>query len=55
MKRRRLLTPEQAAAHLGIPLEQLELHHAGGTGPTYLEPSPRIIRYLVEDLDDWND
>ncbi len=54
MKRRALLTPEQAAEHLGISLEDLQRHHANGTGPHYLEPSARTIRYLVDDLDAWN-
>lgn len=53
-KKRTLLTTQQAADHLGISAEQLRLHHAGGTGPNYVQLSGRTIRYLVEDLDDWN-
>lgn len=54
MKQRSVLTTKQAAAHLGIPVEQLRLHHQGGTGPNYVQLSGRTVRYLVEDLDDWN-
>jgi len=53
VKPRELLTPEAAAAHLGITTEALAEHHQQGTGPNYVPITKTITRYLVEDLDEW--
>lgn len=53
MKPRQLLTPEAAATYLGITVEALTEHHQQGTGPNYVPITPTITRYLVEDLDEW--
>lgn len=53
MKPRKLLTPEAAAAHLGMTVEELTEHHQQGTGPNYVHVNATITRYLVEDLDEW--
>ncbi|GAA1753682.1 helix-turn-helix transcriptional regulator [Aeromicrobium alkaliterrae] len=53
MKPRELLTPKEAADYLGITAEALAERHQQGTGPNYVPITKTITRYLVEDLDEW--
>lgn len=49
----RLLTPEQAAEHAGITVEELAKFLAQEDGPPYIELRPRTIRYVATDIDTW--
>ncbi|HEV2567861.1 helix-turn-helix domain-containing protein [Sphingomonas sp.] len=44
------LTTEQAARALNVSVRTLQNYRVLGTGPSYVEIGPRIVRYLPEDL-----
>lgn len=46
------LTTEQAAKHLQVPASRLNKARMGCDGPPYIKMG-HLIRYLVEDLDQW--
>lgn len=48
-----LLTPNEAAARLGVAVQTLANWRSSGEGPglPWVEISPRCIRYRPEDLD----
>ena len=48
---RRLLTPEDAAACLGVTKKTLENWRATGNGPGYAKLSGKCVRYQPADLD----
>jgi len=47
------MKPKQAAAYLGLSVQQLELWRWRAEGPPYLRVTSRIIRYRRADLDAW--
>lgn len=47
------LTPAEVEALYGISHRQLEELRRAGQGPTYSQPSPRVIRYYRPDMDAW--
>lgn len=47
------LTPAQAAKQLHMSVRELAALRRAGQGPECLVISPRTIRYLDGDLDDW--
>lgn len=48
----RVLSTDDAAAHLGLSRSTLGKLRLRGTGPAYLKLG-RVVRYLHEDLDRW--
>lgn len=46
----RLLTTKEAAEHLGLKEVTLRTWRRTGSGPMYVELSPRAVRYRPEDL-----
>jgi predicted DNA-binding transcriptional regulator AlpA len=48
-----LLTPQQAAAALGVSTNYLAKLRVSGRGPAFERLTPRVIRYSTADLDDW--
>ena len=46
-----LLTPQQAADHLGVTVRTLEAWRWSGRGPQYVRISARCVRYRHCDLD----
>ena len=48
-----LLTPHQAAKHLGLSPRWLELKRYRGGGPPFVRISARCVRYRREDLKAW--
>ncbi len=48
-----LLTPPEAAAELGLSVEQLAQMRREGTGPDWGELTRRLIRYTRGDLTTW--
>lgn len=48
----RLLTPEQAAERLAMPVLTLQTWRKNGTGPRFYKLGRRI-RYRAEDLEQW--
>lgn len=53
-QKRRLRTPE-AAAYLGLSKSTLEKRRLTGDGPRYTKLGPKVVSYLLEDLDAWAD
>lgn len=49
-----LLTPDQAAAYLQLPVRQLQTWRYLHTGPAYIKAG-RAVRYRRSDLDAWLD
>ena len=47
------LTPAQAAEVLGCAVQTLAHWRCKGNGPPYVCLGPRMVRYLVTDLDAW--
>jgi predicted DNA-binding transcriptional regulator AlpA len=48
----RLLTPAEAAAHVGLSIQTLANFRTVGGGPVYFKLS-RFVRYDEADLNDW--
>jgi predicted DNA-binding transcriptional regulator AlpA len=48
-----LLTTEQAARIVGATRRLLEEYRRKGGGPKFVRLSPRMVRYRVEDLNEW--
>ena len=48
-----LLTVEDAAAHLKISKHTLNRWRVTGEGPPFIKYGPRLVRYLLTDLDGW--
>ena len=49
------LTPEQAAAELGVTANYLAKLRMTGQGPEFERLSPRVIRYARESLTAWRE
>lgn len=49
------LSPKDAAKFLSVSHQELERLRRVGGGPDFRVPSPRLIRYSVEDLCKWMD
>lgn len=49
----KLLTPDEAAAILDIPIRTLKLWRLDNLGPPYCQFGPRTIRYRSTDLERW--
>lgn len=49
------LTPEQAAASLGVTTNYLAKLRISGAGPEYEQLSPRVIRYPRASLTEWRE
>lgn len=47
------LTPEQAAAELGVSTNYLAKLRISGSGPEFERLSPRVIRYPRDSLTAW--
>ena len=47
------LTPDQAAAYIGVAKITLAKWRITGSGPPFHRPKPRLIRYLRSELDAW--
>ena len=47
------MTPEQAAAHLGVKTQTLASWRYRGGGPAFIKLGARLVRYRREDLDAW--
>lgn len=50
-----LMNKLQAAEYLGVSLRTLEGMMHNGTGPRFLKPSKRMVRFRKADLDSWVD
>ena len=50
-----LLTPNQAAATLGLAAATLQRHRTDGTGPKFIKLGKRRVAYRVVDLQAWVD
>jgi predicted DNA-binding transcriptional regulator AlpA len=48
-----VLTPGEAAAALGMTASRLKVLRRVGRGPAYLRLGGRLIRYLVDDVNEW--
>jgi len=48
-----LLSTEQAAAWLGVTKRFLEASRLKGGGPVYVRLSRNLVRYRLEDLQEW--
>ena len=48
-----LLTETEAGKIIGFSPRTLQRWRVDGNGPKFLRISPRAIRYLREDLDEW--
>jgi predicted DNA-binding transcriptional regulator AlpA len=51
-KRRWMRTP-QAADYVGLSASTFEKFRISGLGPSYHKAGPKVVLYLVEDLDAW--
>ena len=49
----RLLSPRQAADHLGLTPRFLEMRRYRGDGPRFVSISKRCVRYRASDLREW--
>lgn len=47
------MTPEQAAAHLGVKTQTLAAWRYRGGGPAFIKLGARLVRYRREDLEAW--
>jgi hypothetical protein len=50
-----LMTPDEAAEYLKVPVATLKAWRYRGTGPTYIRLNHAHVRYRVRDLDEWID
>lgn len=48
-----VLTEQEAAEFLAVALKTMQTWRYKQNGPRYLEPRPRVIRYLESDLILW--
>ena len=48
-----LLTPQQAAEHLGLTVRYLEARRHRGGGPAFVKISKTRVRYRIRDLNDF--
>jgi predicted DNA-binding transcriptional regulator AlpA len=48
-----IFTTEEAAALLKVHPRTLFEYRDAGTGPKFIRLSPRVIRYRLEDLEEW--
>lgn len=48
-----IMTPQQAAAFLGLSVDHMRDMRAEKIGPAYSQPASKTIRYLRSDLIDW--
>ena len=48
-----LWTEKETAKHIGFDARTLQSWRMKGTGPQYVQISPRCIRYRPEDIDAW--
>lgn len=48
-----ILTTAQVATWLGVNPSTVRRWRLDGTGPTYIRPSPRVIRYRRSDVEAW--
>ena len=46
-------TTEEAAAALGLAVSTLINWRGQGKGPKFLKPSPGVVRYHIDALDEW--
>ena len=49
----RLLTPAQAAEHLGLPQSTLARWRSEKRGPEFFKLEGVLVRYSASDLDEW--
>lgn len=49
----KILTTKQAADFLQVSERTLQRYRDEGRGPKFLEPEPKVIRYLESDLIKW--
>ncbi len=50
-----LMTPDEAAAYVKVPVATLKAWRRRGTGPTYIRLNNAHVRYRLRDLDEWID
>lgn len=50
-----IMNPKQAADFLGVSSYTLLDFRQRGAGPTFSQPTPKIVRYTREDLRAWVD
>jgi predicted DNA-binding transcriptional regulator AlpA len=50
---RKYYTTEEVAAALGLAVVTLAKWRAVGKGPKFVKPSPGMVRYRIEDIDEW--
>lgn len=48
-----LLTVEDAAAHLRLSKHTLNRWRTTGDGPPFVKYGPKLVRYSLQDLEDW--
>lgn len=53
MEDKKYLTTEEAAAALGLALGTLINWRSQGKGPKFLKPSPGVVRYHIDAIDEW--
>lgn len=49
----KMLTRKEAAQYLCVSTKYLEYLAAQGQGPIHYQPTPKVIRYNIDDLDAW--
>jgi hypothetical protein len=49
----RLKNWDSAADHCGVKVGYFRNQTKAGRGPRYLQPSPKVILFREQDLDDW--
>lgn len=47
------LSPEAVALRIGVKVHTLAKWRVAGDGPKFVRVSPRMIRYIESDLDQW--
>lgn len=52
---RDILTPAQAAIYLGCSIYTLRNWRNNKTGPKYIKPNSKTVRYRLSDLNAWLD
>lgn len=53
LRRKRALRPREVEILYGLDTSTLQLYRAEGRGPAFVQISPRVIRYRVQDIDNW--
>jgi len=48
-----LLTPKDASEYLGLPQNTLAQYRSQKKGPPYFKIEGHLVRYSVDDLDEW--